>query len=219
MTTMEPTMDTCLSGLRDRGFLADHIFDVGAADGTWSRRAREFWPEASSILFEPLTEREAELNSLAQILPNTVWHKCGLGRERTMLDISLSSNLFISSFAYTGDSSRRVQVETLDHLLTEGRIPRGNFMKIDVQGFELEVIAGASQFLSSVDVVVMETYFHRFAPRMSLIHETIHTMCEQGFRVYELMDQCRRPYDNAVGQCDICFVRKKHKLFSVTRWN
>lgn len=211
-------MDTCLAGLAARGLLPRCIFDVGAADGQWTRLARSLWPAANFVLFEPLAERASELDRLSGESPLIAWHNCGLGRARTRLDLSISSDLFISSFAYGGTSSRQVAVESLDELLAEGKIPQGDFLKIDVQGFELEVLAGAAVFIQKVQVVIMETYYHRFAPQMSLVHEAVGLMHQKGFRVYEVLDQLRRPHDNAIGQCDICFVREGHDLLNSTSW-
>jgi FkbM family methyltransferase len=211
-------MDTCLAGLAARGLSPACIIDVGAADGAWTRMARAHWPDARYVLFEPLAERAAELDRLAGEFPGITWHNCGLGRARSKLDLSISADLFISSFAYGGASSRQVAVETLDLLQAEGTVPPGDFIKIDVQGFELEVLAGAEEFIRSTQVVIMETYYHRFAPRMSLVHEAVALMHQKGFRVYEILDQLRRPYDNAVGQCDICFVREGHDLLRCNSW-
>ncbi len=211
-------MDTCLAGLAARGLTPRCIHDVGAADGQWTRLARSFWPASRYVLFEPLAERAAELDRLTGEFPLVSWHNCGLGSARSKLDLSISSDLFISSFAYGGTSSRQVAVESLDVLLAEGKIPQGDFLKIDVQGFELEVLSGATNFVRGVQVVIMETYYHRFAPRMSLVHEAVGLMHQKGFRVYEILDQLRRPHDNAIGQCDICFVREDHDLFKCTSW-
>jgi FkbM family methyltransferase len=45
--------------------------------------------------------------------------------------------------------SRLVPVRTLDRLLEEGTIPSGDFLKVDVEGFEPEVFSGAQRFLST----------------------------------------------------------------------
>lgn len=211
-------MDTCLAGLAARGIWPRCIYDVGAAEGGWTRHARAYWPSSNYVLFEPLAERAADLKYLANEFPGISWHACGLGRNRTKLELSISENLYQSSFAYGGTSSRQVTVETLDLMLAEGKIAQGDFLKIDVQGFELEIIAGAENFLREVQIVIMETSFHRFAPGMSLVHEAVGLMSAKGFRVYEILDQVRRPLDNAVGQCDICFVREDHYLFKNSSW-
>lgn len=215
---MEPTMETCLNGLKVRGLTPRCIFDVGAADGQWTRMARTFWPDSRYVLFEPLEERAADLDRLTNEVATISWHNCGLGRASSRLDLSISSNLYESSFAYGGESCRKVAVQSLDALLAAGAVPQGDFMKIDVQGFELEVLAGAERFIRDVQVIIMETYYHRFAPGMSLVHEAVGLMHQKGFQVYEVFDQLRRPYDNAIGQCDICFVREDHDLLKCRSW-
>jgi len=212
-------METCLAGLQARGLSPHCIYDIGAADGQWTRSALNLWPGADYILFEPLSERAGDLDRLAAEHSQVKWHQCGLGRTPTTLSLSLSSNLYESSFAYGGSGSRQVKVECLDALLAAGRIPQGDFMKIDVQGFEFEVLAGAVDFLQGVQVVILESYFHRFAPTMKLVHEAVAYMHKEGFRVYEILDQMRRPHDNAIGQCDICFVREGHALLASNLWH
>jgi hypothetical protein len=120
--------------------------------------------------------------------------------------------------AYSGQSSRMVPIESLDMLVSAEQLFPSQLLKIDVQGFEFEVLAGAEKFLKAVEVAIIETYFFRFAPMMSLVHEMIAYMVARGFRPYELVDQLRRPYDGAPGQCDICFVRATSPLLSVERW-
>jgi hypothetical protein len=43
-------------------------------------------------------------------------------------------------------------------------------------------------------------------------------MRDQGFRPYEVVDVLRRPYDGAMGQCDLLFVRENHWLVSSNLW-
>src|SRR6476469_2797121 len=50
---------------KQRGLAVNTIVDVGAAAGSWSLSALEFWPELNYVLFEPLEERKAELRQLS----------------------------------------------------------------------------------------------------------------------------------------------------------
>ena len=52
----------------------------------------------------------------------------------------------------------------LDELLASGRVPQPQFMKLDVQGFELEVLKGATKMLQAAEVVLLEVSFTRFFP-------------------------------------------------------
>ena len=59
-------MERALRGLAERGYQPAVIYDVGAADGAWTRLAATVWPNAKFVCFEPLQEREEALNGLAQ---------------------------------------------------------------------------------------------------------------------------------------------------------
>jgi hypothetical protein len=65
-------MHVTLSGLRDRGYVPDVVFDIGAADGSWTRQALQIWPDSHYVCFEPLTERRAALAALVADQPDHV---------------------------------------------------------------------------------------------------------------------------------------------------
>jgi FkbM family methyltransferase len=58
------------------------------------------------------------------------------------------------------EQARKVLVRRLDSLLTEGTIDRPDFLKVDVEGFEKDVLLGASETLASVLGVEVESSFN-----------------------------------------------------------
>lgn len=54
---------------------------------------------------------------------------------------------------------------------------------------------------------------------MILLHESIAWMNEQNFQPYEIVNVLRRSLDNAMGQCDILFIRKDHWLLKSQNWS
>ena len=212
-------MRSCLQGLHARGFRPEHIVDVGASVGSWSILALAHWPTARYSLFEPLVEHTELLEKLRQGCPNVSWFPYALGSQKGELSLSIyPDQLDAASLAYAGPGSRRIPVETLDGLVAAGQIPPAELLKIDVQGFEREVLRGGGQFLQGVAVAIIETYFFHFAPGMTLFHELVAIMHGHGFRVYEVIDPIARPCDGAVAQCDICFVREGHPLVASNAW-
>ena len=211
-------MDVCLEGLAERGFYPRCVLDVGAAHGGWTRLAMLSWPKAKYFLVEPLAERVPELTALREEFPNVDFINAGAGDEPGELSIGVSADLYVSSFVYSGETSRKVPVVMLDGLLREGRLEQPQLMKLDVQGYELKVLEGAREVVENCGLILLETTFFPFAPEMPLVHETVSWMAERGFRPYEIADVLRRPRDGAMAQCDILFAREGHELLSSNDW-
>ena len=208
-----------LQGLSERGYSPKVIFDVGAAVGNWTRMALEFWPAAEYFLFEALAERKPDLERLAAetgAKVNVVLG--GVGKEDGPLTMGVTDSLFDSSFAYAGNQARQIECHRLDSLHRGGRLPKPGFLKMDVQGFELNVLEGGQEALSDCAVVLMECQFFAFCESMNTLDKTIAVMASYGFVPYEFVDFLRRPLDGAMGQCDIVFVRRGHWLVSDVRW-
>jgi len=212
-------MSVALNGLKGRGYTPNTVFDIGAADGSWTREALKVWPQSKFVCFEPLVERRSALEALAAKYPRNVsLQLVGVGDANCELALGVTDFLWDSSFAYGGSTSRTVQVRRLDSLYEEGALSRPSFMKIDVQGFERRVVNGGASLLPTVDFVLMECTFIPFCEEMRTLDETIAFMAARGFVPYEFVDFLRRPLDGAMGQCDILFIRRDHALVTDRRW-
>ena len=91
-------------------------------------------------------------------------------------------------------------------------------MKLDVQGYERLVLDGGERALRYADLVLMECAFFAFCESMCTLDVSIAYMAQRGFIPYEFVDFLRRPFDGAMGQCDLLFVRRDHPLASNKRW-
>jgi hypothetical protein len=143
---------------------------------------------------------------------------CGLADKDGELQMGVSKFLFDSSFAYKCASTRAVPVVTLDNLMERNGLGAPDFIKIDVQGFELNVLQGSERSLSTCAVVLVECNFRRFSPAMPTVTEVTTWMDQRGYMPYEIVEVLRRPLDGAMGQCDIMFVRKDHELVANNSW-
>jgi FkbM family methyltransferase len=141
------------------------VLDVGANKGQFAMFARYRWPRARLVCFEPLPEPQRRL---AKLLGNRAEiHNVALGDYQGNAEMHLASREDSSSLLALGEAQKRLfsMVETrlfsvpvlrLDDLFETGTLSRPILLKIDVQGFEFEVLKGATGLLSEIDEVYVE---------------------------------------------------------------
>lgn len=111
------------------------------------------------IAIEPVSETFAALTANLRLnqLDNVEAHRCGLGADegKAQFTTALGSENRVS-VADNGAGCETVPIRTLDNVCA-GRIPK--VIKIDVEGYEMEVLNGAKYTLAHSDIqaVVMET--------------------------------------------------------------
>lgn len=218
-------MAMLLQDLRARGLACTSILDVGAHRGDWSREASRIFPEAHFSLVEPLSEMAPFLDRFCQDSVCARWYMVAAGEQCTQDTFTAYDDLATSTFLpYTTilttetSSSRVVPVVTIDSLLRKGLFAPPELVKVDVQGYELEVLRGSMDLFGQTEVFILETSLYRFAAKAPLFHEVVNFMAAKGYLVYDFPGFLRRPYDGALGQVDVCFVRANGQLRASGRW-
>jgi hypothetical protein len=93
-----------------------------------------------------------------------------------------------------------------------------DFIKIDVQGHELEVLRGAEKVLKDCIFCLLEVSLLSLGNEPPLI-EVMNYMDENGFQLYDISQFMRRPYDKALYQSDFLFIKKNSTFISQKRWD
>lgn len=135
----------------------DLFIDVGANIGSYSILAAGA-VGCKAIAFEPVpqTAQRLELNILVNNLSDRVEiHACGLADAPGDLPFCIDSDT-VNRVVIGGKGGTLLPVDTLDRVLA-GRIPR--LIKIDVEGFEGQVLKGAIETLRSrkFSALIIET--------------------------------------------------------------
>jgi FkbM family methyltransferase len=218
-------MRSLLFELRERGLEGRAILDVGANLGRWSEMAAEPFPRARFFLIEPQMEMKGSLDTFCERHPGSRWFQAGAGAAPGELPLTLWDDYQGSSFLpdpslpeEPSGRQRRVPIVTVDSLLETGAIVMPDLVKLDVQGFELEALKGATRLFGPVEAFILETSLFRFMPRMPLLHEVVAFMADRHYYAYDFGGWLRRPYDRALGQTDICFARENGILRASDRW-
>lgn len=218
-------MRTFLQFLHQRGFVPGLAVDVGAHRGHWTEMLKEIFPDVEVLMIEPQPELRAALDEVSARLPGVRWVETAAGaREETRLQ-TIWEDLQGSSFLPRPDPAREARgeqrparIRRLDDLLQEtfGRAP--DLVKLDVQGFELEVLRGCPSIFGKTEVFVMETSLYAFLDDIPLLRQVIDFMAERGYEIYDIAGQIRRPIDGALGQLDVVFVRRRGSLRQHDLW-
>jgi FkbM family methyltransferase len=210
-----------LEDIRARGFVPRGILDVGANRGDWTKMALEVFPEARSVLVEPQDEMESCLRSLCATDPRCQFFKCGAGKAEGQLVLTLWEDTYGSSYTVPKDEKlmkdgkqRITPIRTIDGILREvGPTFFPDLVKVDVQGFELEVLEGGASLIDAAEVVILETTLMTGDnPAWPLASEIIEFMCAKGYAIYDITSFLRRPSDGALWQADFVFAKAKGRL-------
>jgi len=94
-----------------------------------------------------------------------------------------------------------------------------DLVKLDVQGFELEVLSGAETTFGRTELFIVETSLFRFLPNQPLIREVISFMADRDYELYDITAHLRRPYDGALGQVDLAFVKADGRFRAEAKWS
>ena len=100
----------------------------------------------------------------------------------------------------------KVNVVTLDGWVAEKQLPLPDLIKMDVQGFELEVLKGAKECLRHATAVLTEVSFREFYNGQCLFHDVIAFMAERDFWLASIGHGVN--FGRPLLQCDGFFVRK-----------
>ncbi|HEY9610730.1 FkbM family methyltransferase [Allocoleopsis sp.] len=214
--TPRASMYGCLSQACQNGLQPKTIIDVGAASGTPA--LYEVFPEARHILIEPLEEYIPHLNSLVDKLEQAEYIIAAATPQPGNLVINVHPDLVGSSFYKEEEDSdvngieRTIPGMTLDNICSERGIEGPYLIKIDTQGYELEVLKGAQTVLKDTELVILEVSFFEFFKDGPQIYDCMTFMKEQGFVAYDIFDLQYRLLDGAMSQVDIAFVREQSQL-------
>lgn len=211
-----PTMWGSIENLRKNGFSPACVIDVGAFVGAFSQRVHRTWPDAAYLMLEANPEKEAALAAVRDKLGRDAHYRIALlgARPKEAADFfSMETGSSVLA-EMTGFERKRLSLPmtTLDLVTAELGVRGPYFLKLDVQGYELEVLRGAVRLLSETEVVLMEVSLLPFNEGAPLFAETVAFMRDRGYVAYDICGQARRSEDAALFQADLVFVRETSAL-------
>jgi FkbM family methyltransferase len=223
-----PRADDALSQfltlLKRQGFNPRHIIDVGANHGNWTRTAVRFFPDAQYTLIEPQECLKEHVQDLIESGYRIKWVTAGAGDAPGELVFSLANRDDSSTFDLTEEEAKRagfrqilIEVKTLNEIVRSEGLP-ADMVKIDAEGLDLRVLAGASELFGQTEVFLVEVNIHD-AHKENTPEPVIKFMNEKGYRLMEITDINRSPKHGLLWLCELAFLKNSSALLnSVTSY-
>ncbi len=196
------------------------VLDVGANAGFFGDAVRRQGYTGRIVSFEPLAEAFAELEQRVQDDPLWEARRLALSDRDGEADLQVAGNSWSSSLlpmearhvasapASAIVRSERVPLARLDTIWDEVRRDDGAaYLKLDVQGAELDVLRGAERALRDAEVVEAELSVVELYAGQPLLHDVVAFLEPHGFALVQLEPEFTDPQTGAILQLNGIFVR------------
>ena len=203
----------CLTQAKQNGLVPKTIIDVGVATGT--PELYEVFPEAFHLLIEPLEENKPYLEAWKQKLQHCDYILGAAAQTSGHQVINVHPDLVGSSLYKETEGKavdgieREIATITLDEACQQFQCQAPYLIKVDTQGSELDVLAGASQILATTDMIILEVSFFEFFQGAPIAQDYFKFLQDRGFVIYDIFDISYRLLDRAMSQANIAFVQEK----------
>jgi FkbM family methyltransferase len=197
----EGVIKRCVAGLSEGAVL----FDVGAFKGQYSLLLGQYAPQQTRIFcFEPNERVFPELETNLAHLPRCAPQNIALSDQVGELDFFVRGDREVSGHSSFHDKTlsgvhhceakrRTVAVTTLDKFCTDHRIEHIDFLKLDVEGHELQVLHGAKGLLERSAIRAIQFEFTQANPFVRLFFLDFWELLSDKYVISRLLPHGLRP--------------------------
>lgn len=142
------------------------IIDAGANIGSISKELSYWFPSAKILAFEPIKRTFDQMLRNLEKIPNVIFFQKALGAAPGKITIDINRENTINSIKATYEpeniiGKEEIEVVRLDDVLLEQHIDQIDIIKIDVEGFEFEVLEGYGNLINQTKIILLEVGYER----------------------------------------------------------
>ena len=196
------------------------VIDVGANIGQYGMRLRHLEAFTGQIVsVEPDPASFSLLTARASRDSRWSTHRIALGETHGAATLHVAELSVLSSLrspsAYGVETDSRirasheitVEVTTLDALISEISVRDPVFLKVDTQGYERPILAGATSTLARAEALQIELSLKPLYENQPVLPEMFALVEDLGFQPWALMTGYVDPKSGAIAELDGLFVR------------
>lgn len=195
------------------------VIDVGANKGQFVLDFSSKVKDINYISFEPIAKVCDELRLNTRHLKIHI-HNFALGLKEEVVEINANNYSPSSSILDISDLHRKnyknavnttkqeIIIKRLDDSINPLTLETNIMIKMDVQGFEENVILGGSNILKKCKVALIETSYFEMFKGEALFDEIHNRMKDLGFRYYGNVYQVFDKHDGSILYSDSLFINE-----------
>jgi len=207
--------DFSIKGLQNLGSI-NTIIDVGVNQGTPS--LYKAFEDCNIVLVDPLLDFNKEaINKIKKQYKNVflIQKGCGHKKENKTLNFDKSSLGRSSMLKRTSITESKtpqyeniqIKCDRLDVMIKELNLPGPFGIKIDTEGFEMNVLNGSVNLFNDTKFIITETSMAKRFEESYFFEDLIDFMRNNNFRAYDILDISRSD-DVGTKYLDIAFIRE-----------
>lgn len=210
-----------LSDLKQEGRFdgVTHFLDAGAHHGEYAESCLSVIPGLQGLCFEPTPETFSRLESRFRGRHAVRCLQVALGAKEGTATLMRSPIDQANSLlpmdtahveAWEGSASQpsvQVKVRPLDDLLVENGVKGCFLLKVDVQGYEKELLLGAENTLKQTRLLQLEMSFVNLYDKGATFEDVWSHVHSKGFRLLRMGEFINSPKDGLPLQGDLLFIK------------
>ena len=196
------------------------IIDIGANDGEFANHISSILPEAKIFSFEPIPSVFKKLKENTAHL-NIDYFPFALGIEDKLMEMNVNNFSPSSSILNLAEEhlsnykeaksthKEQIQMKRLDDFINKIPLESPILVKIDVQGFEDQVIAGGTNLIKLCKILLVEVSFVTLYEEQKLFDTIYMELKKLGFEFHGLRSPRYRKTDGGMIFGDATFLKKE----------
>lgn len=187
-----------ISNLKKKSHTFSTIIDVGANSGQFTKVSSYFFPSSKIFVFEPIPTLYEKISKNFKKNKNILVNNLALGNETGIIKFNQNEYGHVSSILEISDSNSHypnenltqidVEISTLDTYFNTDILVSPALLKLDVQGFELEVLKGGLKILNKIDYIIIEANLEQLYTNQPSFTEVNKFLNDNGFELNGMLD-------------------------------
>jgi len=191
-----------------------NFFDVGANIGQFIKKIRKSGFDGKIYAFEPISTNFEKLKNLKD--KNLECYQNGFGIKNQNIEINVTSGTDLSSILEPNKQGSKllgdkinivrkeiIQIKRFDSFF-DPKKHLNNLLKIDTQGYDLNVLKGASSILKNINYILIETSFIKIYKNSPDFYEVNQYLNDNNFYLTNIYPLSKNK-DGSIVECDCLY--------------